>query len=203
MAIRDIQAFAHLTAEDIDSLGHELDRIRTDIEKARGPRDAAYIRRVIIFQRGLETAARLILLCGGRYRGARLAGTAMLAGSKIIEMMEAGHNISHGQWDWMNDPEIHSACWERDFAGPSSHWKRAHNHIHHTYTNVYGMDADLGFVVLRMTRDEPWRPIQSTGARRGLRTALAATASEQGNASGSGRGLQRWIAAFTGERGQR
>ncbi|MGW0002508.1 fatty acid desaturase family protein [Nocardia grenadensis] len=159
MAIRDIQAFAHLTAEDIESLGHDLDRIRTDIEKARGPREAAYIRRVIVFQRGLETAARLILLCGGRYRGARLAGTAMLAGSKIIEMMEAGHNISHGQWDWMNDPEIHSACWEWDFAGPSSHWKRAHNHIHHTYTNVYGMDADLGFVVLRMTRDEPWRPI--------------------------------------------
>lgn len=159
MAIRDRQAFAHLTADDIESLGHELDRIRTDVEKSLGPRDAAYIRRVIAFQRALETASRLMLLCGAQYRGTRITGSVMPAGSKIIEMMEAGHNIGHGQWDWMNDPEIHSANWEWDFAGPSAHWKRAHNHIHHTYTNVYGMDADLGFVVMRMTRDEPWHPI--------------------------------------------
>ncbi|MEU4311023.1 acyl-CoA desaturase [Nocardia sp. NPDC024068] len=159
MAITDIAAFAHLTEDDIESFGHELDRIRSDIEQSLGQRDADYIHRVIAFQRGLETASRLMLLCGGRYRGVRIAGTAALAASKIIEMMEAGHNISHGQWDWMNDPEIHSTGWEWDFAGPSAHWKRAHNHIHHTYTNVYGMDEDLGFVVLRMTRDEPWRPI--------------------------------------------
>ncbi|GGK89809.1 fatty acid desaturase family protein [Nocardia jinanensis] len=159
MAITDIKAFAHLTEADIEALGHELDRIRSDIQGSLGQRDADYIRRVVAFQRGLETASRLMLLCGGRYRGARIAGTLMLAGSKIIEMMEAGHNISHGQWDWMNDPEIHSAGWEWDFAGPSAHWKRAHNHVHHTYTNVYGMDTDLGFAVLRMTRDEPWRPI--------------------------------------------
>ncbi|MET8797643.1 fatty acid desaturase [Nocardia sp. NPDC004568] len=159
MAIRDIQAFSHLTADDIESLGRELDQLRSDIESSRGQRDAAYIRRVVTFQRGLEAAARLTLLCGGRYRVPWIAGTVMLACSKIIEMMEAGHNISHGQWDWMNDPEIHSATWEWDFAGPSAHWKRSHNHIHHTYTNVYGMDADLGFAVLRMTRDEPWRPI--------------------------------------------
>ncbi len=83
----------------------------------------------------------------------------MLATAKIIEMMELGHNISHGQWDWMNDPEIHSNNWEWDFFGPSAHWKRSHNYVHHAYTNVYGMDEDLGFVILRMTRDEPWRPV--------------------------------------------
>ncbi|MGW5383498.1 fatty acid desaturase family protein [Nocardia sp. NPDC003963] len=159
MAITDIQAFAHLSEADIESLGHELDQIRSDIQNSLGQRDADYIRRVIAFQRGLETAARLTLLCGGRYRAARIAGTVMLASSKIIEMMEAGHNITHGQWDWMNDPEIHSAGWEWDFAGPSAHWRHSHNYVHHTYTNVYGMDADLSFVVLRMTRDEPWRPV--------------------------------------------
>ncbi|MEV6321146.1 fatty acid desaturase [Nocardia sp. NPDC051787] len=158
MAITDIRAFAHLTEVDIDALGHELDQIRTDIERSLGQRDADYIRHVIRIHRGLEVTARL-LLCASRYRMPRIPGTVMLAAAKSIEMMELGHNISHGQWDWMNDPEIHSTSWEWDFIGPSAHWRRSHNYVHHTYTNVYGMDEDLSFAVLRMTRDEPWRPI--------------------------------------------
>lgn len=106
----------------------------------------------------LEFGGRLTLFAS-RQRPAWLAGTAMLALAKIIEMMELGHNISHGQWDWMNDPEIHSTSWEWDFVGSSAHWQRSHNHFHHTYTNVVGMDEDLSFVVMRMTRDEPWRPV--------------------------------------------
>ncbi|WP_433709391.1 fatty acid desaturase family protein [Nocardia sp. CA-084685] len=158
MAITDIRAFAHLTEADIEALGRELDQIRADIERSLGQRDADYIRRVIRVHRGLEATARL-LLCASRYRAPRMAGILMLAAAKIIEMMELGHNISHGQWDWMNDPEIHSTNWEWDFIGPSAHWKRSHNYVHHTYTNVYGLDEDLSFVVLRMTRDEPWRPV--------------------------------------------
>ena len=83
----------------------------------------------------------------------------MLSLAKIIENMELGHNVSHGQWDWMNDPEIHSTSWEWDMSGPSEQWKRAHNYSHHTYTNIVGMDEDVGFGILRMTRDEAWRPI--------------------------------------------
>ncbi|WP_328396344.1 fatty acid desaturase family protein [Nocardia sp. NBC_00416] len=158
MAITDIKAFAHLSEADVESFGRELDQIRSDIEQSLGQRDADYIRRVIRLHRGLEATARL-LLCAGRSRVPRLAGTGALAAAKIIEMMELGHNISHGQWDWMNDPEIHSSGWEWDFSGPTAHWKRSHNYVHHTYTNVLGLDDDLGFAVLRMTRDEPWRPI--------------------------------------------
>jgi NADPH-dependent stearoyl-CoA 9-desaturase len=158
VAITDIAAYAHLTESDIEQLATELDAIRRDIERSRGQRDAAYIRRAIALQRSLEVAARITLLASRR-RAGWIAGTGLLAAAKTIEMMELGHNISHGQWDWMNDPEIHSTTWEWDFLGPSSQWKRAHNHVHHTFTNVYGMDEDLGFHAVRMTRDEPWRPI--------------------------------------------
>ena len=72
--------------------------------------------------------------------------------------MEIGHNVCHGQWDWMNDPEIHSSTWEWDMAGLSSQWRYSHNYRHHVFTNVVGMDDDLGFGVIRMTRDQPWRP---------------------------------------------
>ncbi|MEU4435745.1 fatty acid desaturase family protein [Nocardia rhamnosiphila] len=158
MAITDIRAFAHLTAEDVEMLGQELDTIRRSVEQSLGERDARYIRRTIAAQRGLELAARAVLF-GSRNRWAWVAGTAMLSVAKIIENMELGHNISHGQWDWMNDPEIHSTNWEWDMTGPSAQWRRAHNYSHHTYTNVLGKDEDLGFGILRMTRDEPWRPV--------------------------------------------
>ncbi|WP_207838719.1 fatty acid desaturase family protein [Williamsia soli] len=157
MAITDIAQFAHLTDMDVKALGDELDSIRSDIEDDRGVRDARYIRRAIALQRGLEVCARATLM-GSRRRPLWLLGTALLSSSKIIENMELAHNISHGQWDWMNDPEIHSITWEWDQVGPSSQWKRAHNYTHHIYTNIVGMDDDIGFGILRMTRDVPWRP---------------------------------------------
>ena len=158
MAITDITEFAHLTDADIDELGRELDRIRQDVEESRGESDARYIHNVIRLQRALEIGGRALLF-GSRYRPAWLAGTGMLAVAKIVENMELGHNIVHGQWDWMNDPEIHSTTWEWDQTGPSSQWKRAHNYSHHTYTNVVGMDEDVQFGIIRITRDIPWRPI--------------------------------------------
>ena len=158
MAITDIKQFAHLTEADVEALGRELDNIRRDVEESRGVRDAQYIRRTIRLQRSLEIAGRLTLFAS-KYRPAWLAGTALLAISKMIENMELGHNVKHGQWDWMNDPEIHSTSWEWDQVGPSEQWRRAHNYSHHMYTNIVGMDDDIGFGILRMTRDEEWKPI--------------------------------------------
>ncbi|MBJ7290387.1 acyl-CoA desaturase, partial [Williamsia sp.] len=139
----------------VDALGASLDAIRADIESSRGIRDADYIRRTILAQRAGEVIARLILLASRR-RSTWLVGTGLLATSKVVENMELGHNISHGQWDWMNDPEIHSATWEWDQVGPSDQWRLAHNREHHVYTNIVGMDHDLGFGILRMSRDIPW-----------------------------------------------
>ena len=157
MAITDIRAFSHLTDDDIVALANEFDAIRRDVENSRGPRDARYIHSVIRAQRVLEVVGRCALF-GSRRRSRWIIGTAALSLAKIIENMELGHNVMHGQWDWMNDPEIHSTSWEWDQTGPSEHWKRAHNYAHHTYTNIVGMDEDVGFGILRMTRDEKWRP---------------------------------------------
>jgi NADPH-dependent stearoyl-CoA 9-desaturase len=155
MAISDIKAYAHLTPEDVEELGRELDAIRADIEESRGERDARYIRRTIQLQRGLAAAGRIALFAS-RDKLAWTAGTGMLALAKIIENMELGHNITHGQWDWMNDPEIHSTEWEWDTTSPSVHWKKSHNYIHHKYTNIVGLDDDIGYGIMRLTRDQRW-----------------------------------------------
>ena len=156
MAITDVDVFAHLTDADIESLAVELDAIRQDIEDSRGARDARYIRRTIAAQRALEVAGRLLLAASSR-RSAWWAGTVTLGVAKIVENMEIGHNVMHGQWDWMNDPEIHSSTWEWDMSGSSKHWRYTHNFVHHKYTNILGMDDDVGYGLLRVTRDQRWK----------------------------------------------
>ncbi|WP_193043916.1 fatty acid desaturase family protein [Mycolicibacterium baixiangningiae] len=157
MAVTDVPEFAHLTDADIESLGVELDTIRQDIEDSLGERDARYIHRTIAAQRALEVTGRLLLAASSR-RSAWWAGTATLGVAKIVENMEIGHNVMHGQWDWMNDPEIHSSSWEWDMGGASKHWRFTHNFMHHKYTNILGMDDDVGYGLIRVTRDAKWKP---------------------------------------------
>ncbi len=148
---------AHLTPEDIENLGIELDAIRAEIIAERGASDAAYIRKVIDSQRKLELGSRAVLLFS-LFPPAWLVGTAGLSVAKILENMEIGHNIMHGQWDWMRDPKIHSTSWEWDNASPSAQWKHSHNELHHTYTNVIGKDNDLGYGIMRVDEDQRWHP---------------------------------------------
>jgi fatty acid desaturase len=148
---------AHLSAEDIENLGRELDAIREQIIASRGERDAAYIRKVIDVQRKLELVSRGVLLFS-LFPPAWFLGTAGLSISKILENMEIGHNVMHGQWDWMRDPKIHSTSWEWDNASPSDMWKHSHNQIHHTFTNVLGRDNDLGYGIMRVDEDQRWSP---------------------------------------------
>ena len=148
----------HLTAADIENLGAELDAIRDQVVASRGERDAAYIRNVIDAQRKLELASRAVLLFS-LFPPAWLAGTVGLSVSKIVENMEIGHNVMHGQWDWMRDPKIHSMSWEWDHVAPSDMWKHSHNELHHTYTNVRGKDNDLGYGIMRVTDEQPWKPM--------------------------------------------
>src|SRR6202050_370369 len=171
MAITDIKQYAHLTEADVEELARELDAIRTDIEESRGERDARYVRRAIQLQRALAAGGRIALMAS-RNRVAWVTGTAMLAAAKIIENMELGHNISHGQWDWMNDPEIHSTTWEWDMAGLTTQWQNSHNYKHHVFSNVVGIDDDLGFGILRVTRDEEWKPSTLLQPLRALLLAL-------------------------------
>ena len=163
MAIADVKEYTHLTQEEVDQLGRELDAIRAEIEESRCDADAAYINRMIKIQRGLAAAGRVTLLAGLQSKKSRkpawAAGAAMLGLAKILENMEIGHNVMHGQWDWMNDPEIHSSNWEWDTAQPAEQWKHSHNYIHHQFTNVLGHDNDIGYGVLRMAREQKWHPV--------------------------------------------
>jgi fatty acid desaturase len=149
---------AHLTSAQIDALGIELDALYDEVRDDLGQRDADYIHKVIKAQRQLEVAGRATLFAS-LFPPAWLLGTGLLSASKIISNMEIGHNVMHGQWDWMRDPDLHSSTFEWDGVPPSEGWKHTHNHIHHTYTNVIGKDRDLGYTIMRVSGDQPWNPV--------------------------------------------
>ena len=140
-----------------DLLGRDLDALRDEVLASLGSSDAAYIRRVIRTQRCLEIGGRAALVAAV-FPPAWIAGVAMLGLAKILENMEIGHNVMHAQWDWMRDPQIHSTSWEWDIVCPSENWKRTHNHQHHQWTNVATIDRDLGYGIIRIDPNQPWKP---------------------------------------------
>jgi len=147
-----------LSDEQIETIGKEFDELHEQVKSDLGDRDARYIRGIIGLQRRLALLGR-VLLFGSRYRPLWAAGTATLAMAKILENMEIGHNVLHGQWDWMNDPVINSAQWDWDTASTAEAWKHSHNYIHHTYTNIRGIDKDLGYEIMRIDPHQKWHPV--------------------------------------------
>jgi fatty acid desaturase len=147
-----------LTDEQIEELGREFAAIHDEVFAELGDRDARYIRSMIELHRRLVVLSRVILLFS-RHKPAWIAGTATLSLAKILENMEIGHNVMHGQWDWMNDPQIHSSKWDWDSASTAEAWKHSHNYVHHTYTNIRGKDRDLGYEIMRIDPQQKWHPV--------------------------------------------
>jgi fatty acid desaturase len=147
-----------LSDEQLAEIGREFEQLHDEVKGDLGDRDAAYIRGVIGLQRRLALLGRVALFASATKPG-WVAGTTALSGAKILENMEIGHNVLHGQWDWMNDPVINSQTWDWDTASTSEAWKHSHNYIHHTYTNILGKDRDLGYEIMRIDPHQSWHPV--------------------------------------------
>jgi len=148
---------AKLTAAQLDAFGTELDSLRQEVLDDLGQRDADHIRSMVRRHRYAEIGGRtLIHFSIDPFTWA--AGVGLLTSAKILENMEIGHNVMHGQYDWMNDPTLNSQTYEWDAVSEKDSWRRTHNYEHHTYTNIIGKDRDFGYGLLRMSDDEPWRP---------------------------------------------
>jgi fatty acid desaturase len=147
-----------LSPEQIEELSREFDAIRDRVRADLGERDRRYIESMIEMHRRLGVISRALLLASNN-RPARAAGTVALGAAKILENMEIGHNVLHGQWDWMNDPRIHSTTWDWDTASTAEAWKHSHNYVHHTFTNIRGKDKDLGYEIMRIDPEQKWGPV--------------------------------------------
>ena len=123
----------------------------------RGEADATYIRRVATVAAALQVGGRVAIALGRR-RPVFWTGVVAAAAGRIVEAMEIGHNVLHGQYDWMRDPRFDSSTYEWNQTAPAEQWRHAHNVVHHVNANVAGIDRDLGYGVVRITDDEAWKP---------------------------------------------
>jgi fatty acid desaturase len=143
-----------LTPEQLKAFGDELDAIRRRVISDLGEEDRAYIHAIVKKQRKYEVAGRALMY----FPPAWPLAVAALSVSKILDNMEIGHNVMHGQYDWMGDPALNSRMFDWDTACPGEQWKYSHNYIHHTYTNVLDKDRDIGYGILRMDEAQAWHP---------------------------------------------
>lgn len=143
--------------DDVEALGRELDALRAEVVADLGAADREYIYRIIKAQRGFEVAGRGLMYLGF-LPPFWLAGVGALSISKILDNMEIGHNVMHGQYDWMREPGLNSRVFDWDTVCPADQWKHSHNYMHHTYTNIVGRDRDIGYGILRMDDAQRWNP---------------------------------------------
>ena len=146
-----------LSAAELHQFGAELDALRARTIADLGEKDARYIRRIVKAVNYTEILGRALLFFG-IFPPAWVLGTLLLGLSKILENMELGHNVMHGQYDWMRDPTLNGKTYEWDIVGTAENWRKTHNFKHHTYTNVRGMDDDIGYGLLRIFPEQRWRP---------------------------------------------
>ncbi len=160
-----------LSPAELENFGQELDALRAEIVASLGLKEARYIRRIQDFVRYSEIGGRGLLYLSF-FPPAWLAGTGLLGVSKIVENMELGHNVMHGQYDWLNEPALRGDTYDWDTACAGDAWRKSHNYMHHTYTNVDGVDRDIGYGFLRLFPSQKWHAQHLTNPAFALLLAL-------------------------------
>ena len=146
-----------LTPDQLNQLEQELNKLRETISSDLGASDLDYIRQIIRLNRYSEILGRILIHVSLSPISWAL-GVSLLSAAKIIENMEIGHNIMHGQYDWTGDPSLASQSYEWDIVCDGDSWRQTHNVEHHTFTNILGKDRDYGYSLLRLTHEEEWKP---------------------------------------------
>jgi NADPH-dependent stearoyl-CoA 9-desaturase len=147
-----------LSETQLEAFGAELDALEQRTRAKLGAEDTEYIRRIVRLARNFDLSGRMLLLASF-FPPAWFAGTSLLGVAKILDNMEIGHNVMHGQFDFMRDPVLNTK-FEWDCVSDADQWRHSHNYVHHTFTNVLGYDHDIGYRLLRTSEEQPWHPLR-------------------------------------------
>jgi len=120
---------------------------------------AMYLKSAVILAWFVGSWVLLVFFATRAWQGVLLA---MSLGLSIAAIgMSVQHDANHGGYSrhaWVN----RAMGFTLDVMGVCSwFWRQKHNVIHHTYTNVRGIDFDLDFgVIARLSPEQPRRPWQ-------------------------------------------
>ena len=94
-----------LSPAELEQFGAEIEAIRQKHLADIGERDVKYITKIEKAVRYSEIAGRGLLMAGV-FPPAFVLGAVTLGVSKILENMELGHNVMHGQYDFMQNKSV-------------------------------------------------------------------------------------------------
>ncbi|MGM8899617.1 acyl-CoA desaturase, partial [Psychrobacter sp. 1Y4] len=98
---------APLSKVQTETMAAELDALYQSVMASLGAEDARYIQRIyaaVVYSEILARGLLAVAACPSSRRkqlSIWLLGTSLLSFSKILNNMELGHNVMHGQYDWM------------------------------------------------------------------------------------------------------
>ncbi|MEN8320021.1 fatty acid desaturase [Acinetobacter junii] len=121
-----------------------------------GDEDLAHIRNVAAYSKAIKARSQVLILEGNK-PDALKRGIILHALHVLLEFSELGHNILHGSYDHLpNVGEFHSKHWTWDFVADPKEWQVMHHQNHHPYTNIVGLDHDIGYSFLRVKSGQAW-----------------------------------------------
>jgi linoleoyl-CoA desaturase len=101
------------------------------------------------------------LILSGRFSPAGMLVLSVLMGIGVAGIgFGVSHDALHGAYS--HNPRVNRLIgFSFDLLGANSYmWKITHNVIHHTYTNIHGIDEDLEVSpLIRLSPRSPWRPV--------------------------------------------
>ena len=101
------------------------------------------------------------LILSNRFSPLAMLGLAIVMGVGLAGIgFAVSHDALHGAYS--HDPRINRLIgFTFDILGANSYmWKITHNVIHHTYTNIHGIDEDLAVSpMIRLSPRSAWHPI--------------------------------------------
>jgi linoleoyl-CoA desaturase len=143
------------------SFGVDVERAVLDWFRARGISPKA--NRVMVLKTavivGWVAAAYTLILAAGVPWSVRWCGCLLLGLGLAGLGMAVGHDALHGAYsDRASVNRLLGLAF--DVMGANGYiWKFTHNIVHHTYTNIDGVDMDIDFApTVRMSPSTQWRP---------------------------------------------
>jgi len=143
--------FHHELKQKVDAYFERTGQQRRDLPRM-------YLKTLVIIAWFGVSWALLVFAASSWWLALPLAVSLGLAVSAIG--MSVMHDANHGAYS-SSTTVNRLVGWTLDAMGASSFiWKQKHNVVHHTFTNVDGVDDDLDMGALgRLTRDQPLRPV--------------------------------------------
>jgi ferredoxin-NADP reductase len=138
------------------TLSEDLQALYEQIKATVGDEDLAHIQHVAAYSKAIKARSEELIQQGGK-PNAMMRGVALRALHTLLEFSELGHNIMHGSYDHLsNAGEFHSERWVWDFVTDPHEWRVMHHQNHHPFTNIVGMDHDIGYSIVRIKPGQPW-----------------------------------------------